>query len=380
MNEQAERRPPLPVRIRRARRSDRAAVMAFASRTPDGWDYLPHAWPEWVDAPDGVLIVALPARPSPGAPPELAADGRPLDPDVPIAVSRFALMSATEGWVEGIRVDPRVRGRAVATQLQIAELAWAAAHDIHVVRYVTDDDNEASHRLGARHGFRVVGRLRAYVAEDDDDDPPFESDEQDRRTLAAATARRQRALDELARLGLRVAPDAGDAVVDQLWDAIDRDPSFGQANRMYESRPWTFQELTRDRFEAHLRRGDVVAEVGSDGGPLAVAILEHEAVTADDPTIHLGVLAGRPEASIRLAGTIRRHVGAALRVRLPDPDPPLVGGNAGAWRDAGFPPRSYVTHLLERRVAAGTPVPEPDAPHLLEFEDRPARIAAPVEL
>jgi hypothetical protein len=73
------------------------------------------------------LLVATSAR-ARTASRAVDANGEALAADVPIAVSRVALVSANEGWVEGIRVDPRVRGLGVATDLQVAELHWLAAH------------------------------------------------------------------------------------------------------------------------------------------------------------------------------------------------------------------------------------------------------------
>ena len=101
-----------PLVVRRARPEDEAAVLAFASRTWHDWDYIPNAWPVWLDADDGVMLVGC--RP----------DGQP------VAVSRVALLTPTEGWVEGIRVDPEVRGLDIASDLQVAELAWAAAQGV----------------------------------------------------------------------------------------------------------------------------------------------------------------------------------------------------------------------------------------------------------
>ena len=103
----------LPIAVRRAQPADKEAVLSFATQTWDGWDYIPEVWDDWLVATDGVLLVAT-----------SQADDRP------IALTRLAVLSDEEGWLEGIRVDPAVRGRGVATNLQIAELAWAHAHDL----------------------------------------------------------------------------------------------------------------------------------------------------------------------------------------------------------------------------------------------------------
>jgi len=117
---------------------------------------MPHAWPVWLTADDGAMLVAT-VGPTTDGRPALDANGEKLLEGQPVAVSRVALLSPTEGWVEGIRVDPRVRGMGVATDLQVAELHWLAANRTAVTRYATSQRNEGSHRLGARHVAEPVG-------------------------------------------------------------------------------------------------------------------------------------------------------------------------------------------------------------------------------
>jgi len=373
---------PLRVRIRRARPADRASVMAFAAKTWDGWDYIPHAWAEWIDATDGVLMVALPQRPVPGEATQLDAEGRPLDPDVPIAISRMALLSRSEGWVEGIRVDPRVRGRSVATQLQVAELTWAAAHDIQLIRYITGADNEGSHRLGARHGFHVICKLRGYVdaADAEEEEHPFIDDEHDRQRRVAARAVRRRTVANLETAGLVVDPASDASTLAMLWALVAADPTFRYGHGLYESRPWTAQELTTERFAIHLRRGEVLAERGQDSDAVtAVAIFRRGGVSLDDPTQNIALLAGEGRAALRLARAVRVRAGEPVRMRLPEPNPPLTAGMADEWALAGFPPRGHVNHVLERRSAPDEVVPGPDLPNLLAFEDEPRAVATPPE-
>jgi hypothetical protein len=51
--DQAARKRDWPLIVRRARESDKAAVLEFASDTWDGWDYIPHAWPVCSRRPTG---------------------------------------------------------------------------------------------------------------------------------------------------------------------------------------------------------------------------------------------------------------------------------------------------------------------------------------
>src|SRR5262245_8380842 len=121
-----------PLVVRRAREGDRDAVLAFASDSFNGWDYIPNAWPFWLTAPDGAVLVGCVGEPG-----GVDAEGTPLEIGQPVAVTRVVMAADDEAWMEGIRVDPRVRGMEVAADLQIAELHWVAAQEASVVRYAT---------------------------------------------------------------------------------------------------------------------------------------------------------------------------------------------------------------------------------------------------
>ncbi|MDL2334927.1 MAG: hypothetical protein QFC55_02705, partial [Chloroflexota bacterium] len=158
-----------PLVVRQARPTDKDAVLAFATTTWDGWDYIPHAWPVWLAARDGAVLVAC------------GPD------DQPVAVTRIAMVSPTEGWWEGIRVDPRVRGMEVASDLQVAELRWSAAMGANVIRYATSARNEGSHRLGARHDVNLMFAYRNYWWSPQGDDDPHEPSAFDAAVRAEST-------------------------------------------------------------------------------------------------------------------------------------------------------------------------------------------------
>lgn len=156
-SDSVERQPDLAISVRRARPGDTHAVLDFARATWDGWDYIPTVWGSWLQAADGVLLVA-----TPNVRRELDLFGRPLHPDRPIGIARVAMLSPDEAWLEGLRVDPGVRNRGVARLLHGACLVWARAQGATSVRYATGAGNEGSHRLGAHHGFRLLRPWRSY--------------------------------------------------------------------------------------------------------------------------------------------------------------------------------------------------------------------------
>ena len=345
----------LPIAVRRARPDDREAVLAFASTTWDGWDYIPDAWPHWIDAPDAVLLVAT-----------------RQDDDTPIALTRLAMLAPDEGWLEGIRVDPSVRGRGVATNLQVAELAWARAHDLRVVRYATGHGNEASLKLGALGGFERLRDRRTYgrkeleeatEAEATASDPVVEAD------------RRGGLLAALATDGYALDANAPGVEIEAAWRIVDTDPTFAAGDRLYELRAWALQELTAERFGAHARAGEVL--VSPDRR--TVAILPRLGRRfAEDRRPHLAVLVGEGHAALELLlAAERRAPGQPVTVRLPDPAPALLADTAvgAAWIAAGITSHRGTLALMGRSLPAGEPLPEATPIGALELRDPPRRVA-----
>jgi GNAT superfamily N-acetyltransferase len=330
-----------PIAVRRARAADKDVVLAFASQTWDGWDYIPEVWDEWLTADDGVLLVATTQD----------------DDDRPIAITRLAVLSRDEGWLEGIRVDPALRGRGVATNLQIAELAWARAHDLRVLRYLTGQGNEGSIKLGAHHGFRTIGDRRFHGRSAGDDDEPG-----DRLATLAA----------LQVAGVLMTTDADTAAVDVAWRIVETDATFQAGGQLYEDRPWTVQRLDRDRFEAHVRAGEVLHDAV---GP-AIAVMPRIATLAQDDRPHFAIVAGDGHGALRLALAAEAAAGRPIAIRMTDPAPMFADPTvADAWAAAGLGARGWANPLLERHLPPGEPLPPPEPAGALRFGDAPARVA-----
>ena len=343
-----------PLVVRRARPEDRDAILSFATRTWHDWDYIPHAFPVWLEANDGAFLVGTVGQPADESADGLMdAEGSPLSVGQVVAITRVAMVSPTEAWLEGIRVDPRVRGMGVASDLQVAELHWVAGQNAQVLRYATGSSNEGSHRLGARDGIVVVARFRAWWwsatgdPEDDADEPSaFEADVRE-----DATRRRQAALQSLAEAGLVV----GAAGFDRLWRMVEDDATFVAGQRLYEPRPWGLQELTPELFHRHMIRGEVIA-----GGDEAVAILVGEQLPAEDSSLRLATLVGSGPPAAELAGRMRRAIGDPFRFRVPV-DAPMIAGHDHLFRDEGFVTPDWELHVLGRPMDDGAlPLPAAD--------------------
>jgi hypothetical protein len=337
--------------VRRARAADREQVVAFASSTFDGWDYIPNAFEEWLDTPDGVMLVGAVGTAANGSP-ALDAAGQPLAPGRVVTVARVAQVGPGEAWLEGLRVDPAVRGLSVATDFQAAELHWAAAQPATIVRYATGERNEGSHRLGARHGFSVVAAFQTWRS--GGGDPHDAASGFDAAVRRAASRRRRALLARLSAAGLVAA--AADA--DRLWRWLAADALFAAGAGLYEHRGWAFGALERDAFRRHVAAGEVL--VADDGA--ALAVLPAEVLPAEDASLHLALVAGRHDGLAVLIGHIRDAAdGDSLRFRLAAAGLSTSDDEAleSALVAVGFERRAFVLHILSRPLT-GAPAPELD--------------------
>lgn len=330
-------------------------MLAFATRTWDDWDYIPEVWDRWLLATDGVLLVA-----TAGGTDARDADGVPIRTGQAIAVARLVMLSGDEAWLEGIRVDPRFRGLNVATDFQVAELRWAAAHGVRVVRYATGQDNEGSHRLGARHGFSLLGEWRWYGVDDEDEAIPRPAGERSSGDLAVVA----------------------EAEADEWWARVAAEPTLQRGHGLYERRAWALQELTEERFRGHVARGQVSVspDAGAAAGRWALAIGRDEGWGDEDPTLPTSpaLLIGEGHAALRILEALSGGRPGVPRVRLPDVDPPILDPAAvSAWTDAGWKPRERTLHILGRTLDEGHPVPEPEDAALLDMEEQPRSVARP---
>jgi hypothetical protein len=361
--------------VRRARPSDSDAILSFATSTWHGWDYIPNALPVWLEASDGAFLVG-----TVGEPGGMDAEGAALEVGRVIAVTRVAVVSPTEAWLEGIRVDPRVRGMGVAADLQIAELHWVEAQQATVVRYATGANNEASHRLGAKDDINLIAKLRSWwwsanaSPEDDEDDPSaFDADIRE-----AATARRRRAVALMRDAGMAVDPAGHD--VNDLWRRVDADATFNAGERLFEARSWAMAELTESLFLRHVERGEVFVLRSESGGPgasgWALAILVDEQLPSEDSALRLSLLVGDGPAALLMVERIHDLTGDVLRYRVPT-DAPLVSGHEPEFNAAGFySPGDWEMHILARDMSDDHPIPAADPARVI-LSDAPEPLTPP---
>lgn len=203
------------VTVRQARTADEDAVAAFTSETwsdRGGGDYIPSVFPEWVrtDGDDQRTFVAE------------------VDGEV-VGLGQGVLLSPTEGWGQGLRVDPDYRGRGVSTAITYGLFDWARERGATVVRNMVFSWNAAGLGQSRAVGYEPATEFR-WVHPDPDPEgvPP--------RTGAAGST------------GVTGGPVAVTDDPDVAWrfwsDSATRDHLGGLALSMDES--WALAELAPD--------------------------------------------------------------------------------------------------------------------------------------
>jgi GNAT superfamily N-acetyltransferase len=133
------------IQVRPARAEDRETVLAFCSNTWEWGDYIERVWDSWLHEPDGRLFVA-------------AVDERP------VGVSHMRMLSGTEAWLEGMRVDPEYRGMGLAVELNQAMMLEAMRRGATLARLMVDAENTRPIELIERAHMRRVGAFAVYTA------------------------------------------------------------------------------------------------------------------------------------------------------------------------------------------------------------------------
>lgn len=309
-------------------------MLAFTTATWDGWDYIAQVWDDWVADEVGAFLVAT-AEVGPDGSAPRDRDDQELAPGQIVGITHLQVLSPTETWVEGIRVDPRVRGMDVATDLQTGVLAAARALGSTVVRYVTGEVNQGSLHLGARHGLLPVGYWRFHGRERDDD-----------RVGPEGTAAVVAALDAAARDGVLLLPDADAAA----WFArIAADPTFLAGHGLYEHDPWSYEALTEAKLADRIRDGEVLA-LGPDPAGRWMALIVNRARSLQDGELLVALLAGDGGLVVDLLDRLGGEAGPLARVRLPDGAPLLVVHEAD-WMRLGYAPHAGRMVIVEKLLS-----------------------------
>jgi ribosomal protein S18 acetylase RimI-like enzyme len=195
------------LKLRDAKSADWQSVFDFCKSTwPEYGDYIPRVWRGWLNDRRGRLIVA-------------EMDGHP------IGIAKVTQFSKGEIWLEGLRVDPRYRGRGIARALNVEVLRTVRRMRPRAVRFCTGSDNRATRHMAEKMGFEIVARLRYYWQK----------------------SRRARVRGEFAR--------KGDA---ETLHALVLDSPFLRLTAGLIAEGWVFREYNRALLNRYIREKRVV--------------------------------------------------------------------------------------------------------------------------
>jgi GNAT superfamily N-acetyltransferase len=207
--------------VREATPEDYEDVVAFTTDTWDELDdYIPDVYHEWLDEQgDGRMT--------------LVADA---GEDI-AGIAQTVILSPTEAWSQGMRVNPAYRGQGISRAITEALFDWAGNQGANVMRNMVFSWNDAGLGQSRALGFEPVTEFRWLHPEPEP------------------------------------APN-GDAIPDptvawDAWQASDASSVLdGLALDLDES--WALRELTREMLERAKRETSVLA-IQRDGNPVGMA-------------------------------------------------------------------------------------------------------------
>lgn len=285
------------IAVRPARPEDRDIVLAFCANTWEWGDYIENVWDNWLNDPNGVLLVAT-------------VDERPA------AISHMLMVSEVDAWFEGLRVDPQFRRQGLAKTLSDAGIAEASRRGARYARLAVDTRNSRSIQITEQGAMHRIGAFTLFSA------LPFSEDEQGKRAVRETT--------QLATL----------ADMDQIIGYLNTSNILPLTGGLYyvnfKALPIT-AELLEEKVEQQqvylLRRwerldGLAIAEISQDfrGTYLSLGYIDGTVI----------------EAISLIAYDLRRRLTTmgAARVRAYAPDLLLVrdafAGTGYTWEDASF--------------------------------------------
>jgi GNAT superfamily N-acetyltransferase len=133
------------IEIRPATVEDKAAVLAFCEKTWDWGDYIEDVWDDWLSGPRGQLLVAT-------------ANGQA------VGIIHLEMVTSTDAWLEGLRVDPEFRRQGIAKALHEAVIVESMQRGATYIRQAIEMKNERSIEITERGLWRRIGELAWFSA------------------------------------------------------------------------------------------------------------------------------------------------------------------------------------------------------------------------
>jgi N-acetylglutamate synthase-like GNAT family acetyltransferase len=128
------------LKFRRAEQSDKNSVLRFCTNTFEWGDYIEEVWDVWYADPNGYLMIAE-------------------ENEVIAAVSHAYLCpNMNRVWLEGVRVNPNFRRRAIGTELIKKMVQYGKEQGAQEAAGLVSVKNVASQGMMDKNGFTVTSR------------------------------------------------------------------------------------------------------------------------------------------------------------------------------------------------------------------------------
>ncbi|HYZ51150.1 MAG TPA: GNAT family N-acetyltransferase, partial [Nitrososphaeraceae archaeon] len=128
------------MKFRRAEQSDKNSVLRFCTNTFEWGDYIEEVWDVWYADPNGYLMIAE-------------------ENEVIAAVSHAYLCpNMNRVWLEGVRVNPNFRRRAIGTELIKKMVQYGKEQGAQEAAGLVSVKNVASQGMMDKNGFTVTSR------------------------------------------------------------------------------------------------------------------------------------------------------------------------------------------------------------------------------
>ena len=215
------------IEIRRAEKTDQAAILAISAQIWGGMDYVPFVIDKWLQPELGILWVA-------------EWNG------VIAGFSRMTFLSGNRCWLEGIRVDPAMRGKGIGKALTHFQMTESRRMNFNACALSSYCENYESLNIVRQHGFEETARFKFF---DGAMPPDSERDE--------AWQQREKESAE-SRQGLLAGCDIKPLELKDLDSLVDMMLSSDslKARNGYLSYDWTFEPATPDFLRTRLEAGD----------------------------------------------------------------------------------------------------------------------------
>jgi len=135
----------LRINVRKAKMSDREAVLQFTEHTYEWGDYIPMVWDRWFAEPGSEMLIAT-------------VKGKP------VSILHFVMISREEAWFEGMRVDAGCRRLGIAKRVIEYAIRKARLKGARILRFITASDNTPVHHMAAGLGFTRVASIITFYA------------------------------------------------------------------------------------------------------------------------------------------------------------------------------------------------------------------------